>query len=373
MSNYNGKLFEDPHSTYPTSMAEQDFPRYIADCKTLIETTRLDLANNLDANKIVEANCPYELNTASTSRDGALLLHGLYDSPFIMKDIATHLQTSGMKIRSLLLPGHGTVPGALLNIGYQEWVQTVEHGLKGLAKVCDRVWIIGFSTGATLALYHTLKKTLPNIAGIVLMAPAIKISSLSTITNIPPTLGMQWYHKDLELDYSKYESFTFNSIYQLHLLINDIKRLSNEKLNCPLLMILSKDDKTIISSGAINYFQQYASADSQLILYSNQTSASEKNIVLRKPEFDALRIRGISHIAIPVAPDNTHYGQEGDYIYASRSASQSDIIYGGDNTLLDAAKNYLHKLYLYPHQYERLTYNPDFDFLKNAISQFIEN
>jgi esterase/lipase len=378
MSYNNSKLFEDPHSIYPTVMAEQDFLRYISECKTLIETTRQDLATNPEAAKIIEANCPYELNPTGTPRGAALLLHGLYDSPFIMKDIAEHLQKSGLKIRSLLLPGHGSVPGALLNVRYQEWLDTVEHGLKGLAKEFKKIWLIGFSTGGTLALYHALKKTLPAVAGVVLLAPAIKISALSNITHIPPKLGIAWYHKDHELDYSKYESFTFNSIYQLHLLINDIKQLSKTKLDCPLLMILSADDRTVNCSAAIDFFQKYASSDSQLILYRSPSYAAKRNTgnladtVLRKTTFDSLHIRGISHISIPVAPDNMHYGQHGDYIYASRIDAAADIIYIGDNTPTDIAKNYLHKYGLYPHQFARLTYNPDFEFLKNSISQFVD-
>jgi esterase/lipase len=371
MSHYNSKLFEDPRAAYPTDLAAQDFPRYITECKTLIETSRQDLVDNPQAAKIIEANAPFELNPSGIPRAGALLLHGLYDSPFIMKDIAEHLQTNGLKVRSLLLPGHGTVPGALLTIHYQEWVQTVEQGLIGLAKECAEIWIIGFSTGGSLALYHVLKKSLPAIAGIVLLAPAIKISSLSTITNIPPKLGLHWYHKDLELDYSKYESFTFNSIYQLHLLINEINQLSKATLDCPLLMIVSEDDKTTSCSGAITYFQQYSGANSQLILYSNQTIAAAKNMLVRNATFDALHIRGISHISIPVAPANPHYGQQGDYAYASRVETAPNIQYIGDPTTLAIAKNYLHKIGIYPQQYLRLTYNPDFDFLKNAVSNFI--
>ncbi len=371
MSHYNSKLFVDPHAAYPTELAAQDFPRYIDGCKTLIETHRQDLANNSQAATIIEANSPFELNPAGTPRAGALLLHGLYDSPFIMRELAGHLQINGLKVRSLLLPGHGTVPGALLNTHFQAWVQTVEQGLKGLAQTCDKIWIIGFSTGGTLALNYILKKMQPAIAGMILLAPAIKISPLSALTSLPPRLGLHWYHKDRELDYAKYESFTFNSIHQLQLLINENIQLSTAKLPCPVLMIVSAEDRTISCAGAINYFKQYAAANSQLILYSHQPTAAADRMLVRNATFAALHISGISHVGLPVAPTNTHYGQHGDYVYASRSDAAPNVHYVGDPSLLDVAKNYLHRLGLYPHALKRLSYNPDFDFLKNAVSDFI--
>src|SRR5690348_2719348 len=110
------KLFTDPHVEYPLLT---DSPKYLEKCKNIIKKTRLD--------HHVEPNLPFELKPATRSpKQGVLLLHGLLDSPFVMKDIGNYFQSQGMLVRALVLPGHGTVPGALLNVSYHDWLAAVE-------------------------------------------------------------------------------------------------------------------------------------------------------------------------------------------------------------------------------------------------------
>jgi FlaG/FlaF family flagellin (archaellin) len=43
-------------------------------------------------------------------RGGVLLLHGMTDSPYTMRHLATMFQEQGLYVLNLRLPGHGTVP-----------------------------------------------------------------------------------------------------------------------------------------------------------------------------------------------------------------------------------------------------------------------
>src|SRR5579862_8196736 len=105
------KLYQDPQVSYPIDDLHLSFDDYIKKCKTIITENRQDLQNN--AEKIIAANAPYELRPVNTGkiRRGALLIHGLLDSPFCVKDIANQLHAEGILVRAVLLPGHGTVPG----------------------------------------------------------------------------------------------------------------------------------------------------------------------------------------------------------------------------------------------------------------------
>ena len=51
--------------------------------------------------------------TAPQPRGGALLVHGLTDSPYSMRAIAARLHAAGYETLSLRMQGHGTVPGRI--------------------------------------------------------------------------------------------------------------------------------------------------------------------------------------------------------------------------------------------------------------------
>ncbi len=86
MRYYNNSALQDPQIKYPIYHMDLGFSEYILQCKALIQRTRADLAQNPQAEKIIEANTPYELKPRDnkTYSHGALLIHGLLDSPFVM-------------------------------------------------------------------------------------------------------------------------------------------------------------------------------------------------------------------------------------------------------------------------------------------------
>src|SRR6185295_19892936 len=105
----DSRLYIDPQIPYPHD-PNISFKESREQCKNLIAHYRLDLTQ--DSQKIIDANAPFELHPQTKPRYGALLIHGLLESPFHMQDIGKHLCTQGLLVRSLLLPGHGIVPGA---------------------------------------------------------------------------------------------------------------------------------------------------------------------------------------------------------------------------------------------------------------------
>lgn len=370
----NPSLFSDPGITYPDHDLALPFEEYITLCTSLITRYRLDLQDAKDPQKIILANSPFELKPTSPTKTGALLIHGLYDAPLVMRDIGNHLCAENILVRSILLPGHGTVPGGLLNVSYEDWLQSVNYGIASLEKDVEKIILVGFSTGANLALYHFLKNSNSKIAGIISLAPAIKLKSpIAFLSNWFPLIKKlyapaAWFYQGPENDYAKYQSITSNSIYQVYRLAKELKKISTA-ISCPQLFVLTENDKTIDSSAALNYFKLYATTNSQLILYSNQSKKElDTRIILRTACYPKLNIVDFSHVALPTSPDNFHYGKQGDYIYASRIEEKSNIIYNTSNNI----KNKLfYKFKLQNNQHLRLTYNPDFEFLCDTIKNFI--
>ncbi len=59
---------------------------------------------------------------------GILLVHGLTDSQYHLKTIGHLFADNGYYVIGLRLPGHGTVPGALLDVCWEDWYSAVQFG-----------------------------------------------------------------------------------------------------------------------------------------------------------------------------------------------------------------------------------------------------
>ena len=251
------KLFTDPKQDYSFN-SDLHFTDYINQSKKIIEKTRQDLTKET-ADTIIEANAPYELKPTGDTRPkyGALLIHGLFDSPFHLRDIGNELQKQGLLVRSILLPGHGTVPGALLNVTFEQWLQAVRFGIQSLRKEVDQIFLVGDSTGSSLALHEAKNES---IAGLVLFSPALKIrSALAPFSNCyryftPFSKKASWFHiSEHANNYAKYTSFPFNAPYQVYRLSQALK--TQPPVSLPIFIALSRDDRTICAESILQFFQ----------------------------------------------------------------------------------------------------------------------
>jgi esterase/lipase len=376
MHHIQSRLFVDSQLQHPIDDLSLSFTDYIARCKVLISQHRCDL-NTADAEKIITANAPFELRPQKPAQCGALLIHGLFDSPLMMRDIGLQLQAQGILTRAILLPGHGTVPGDLLHVDYHQWLQAVRYGIATFSKEVKTLFLIGFSTGASLALYHTLQNT-HGIAGVILLSPALKINSVfASLANMHQAFSRvwpraAWFHQDKNemLDYAKYYSIPFNAVYQVYKLTQAIKK--EKPATLPLLFALSQNDNTVCSNASLDYFHHQLHAKNHLLLYSNDaTFATDPRITQRHTSYPLLRIRDFSHLSLPISPRNPHYGEEGDYRFASHIKTDDQTIYGEFSPSQIYFNEWLFKLKLSSHHYQRLTFNPDFDFLMRRMKQFI--
>jgi esterase/lipase len=362
-------LFEDRKIDYSHDL-ELPFVDYIAQSSDIITKNRADL-NQYNKNTILKANAPFEYRPENPNHQGILMIHGLFDSPFIFRELGKKLAAQGFLVRAILLPGHGTGPGALLNVKYQQWLKTVEYGIHSFKKEVDKVFIVGFSLGGTLAL---LQK---DIAGLILLSPAIKIRSyIDFAANWYRSIAWviksaAWFHRDKEemSDYTKYRSITFNSIYQVYLLTRLVRKVTP---TVPCLFALSQDDATVCSKSSIKYFKEKTNKDSRMILYTpNPYIPKDTRITCRSTIYADLDIFDFSHTCLPISPDNPHYGKHGDYAYTSFIPPKEKIIYGEYSALQLKINQIALHYHLTDTKLQRLSFNPDFEFLAKNISQFL--
>ncbi len=373
------KNFIVPETTLP-------FLNYIDQCRALIEQRRTDLhaLSTQQTAAIVAANSPFEWPPFPPStagrRTGVLLIQGLFDCPFSLRDLGARLQAQGVFCRSVLLPGHGTTPSDLLQVTYQDWLHTVRYGIETFQQEVDQLFLIGYSTGAALSVYHALQEH-AGIAGILLLAPALKVKLSVHVFTAWQTLikniskNQQWLLRSGETDYVKYHSITFNAVAQIIALTEVVEKLlQTHTLSCPVWMSVSDDDEVISSRAAVQFFQSQSHPASRLLLYTTKPRREydiDSRIIQRTSSYPALHIRHFSHVAMPFAPDNMHYGQHGDYVAASHPEAK-DYIYGAYNFLTREWYENLYQLNLVQKKRGELTYNPDFDWMAEQVIRFVK-
>jgi predicted alpha/beta-fold hydrolase len=96
--------------------------------------------------------------SADAPAGGVLLLHGMSDSPYSLKALGETFSEHGYQVLGLRLPGHGTAPSGLTSVRWQDMAAAVRLGMEHLAARVGQqpIHIIGYSTGAPLALDFTL-------------------------------------------------------------------------------------------------------------------------------------------------------------------------------------------------------------------------
>lgn len=373
--------------------------------------------------RIVDVLAPTEwsanANTHCTpaNTDGLLLVHGLTDSPFLMRDLAKALANKPLLpsrcliARSLLLDGHGTVPGDLLQVDYRDWLHTVSWGVRSFVGQAQDIHLVGYSTGGALGLLlahrNAASSVRPRLKSLVLISPAIRPTD--RLAQHPGALGVlafsgvrPWLEAHEDRDFAKYESFALNAAYQVSRLSQQLAEEEPERWSLPVFLALSLNDQTIDSKVTLSRFQQRASEGSALWLaapggISNADPAIAEVLRARNHTLSVVdsqipseRINDFSHTALPVAPDNTHYGRRGDYVNCLSYAASVELwcaCWGEDPSHRPAPQNCpkpdVNRAVFYgeptvkhngtgPLQ-RRLTFNPRFAEMAAAIRNFLSS
>lgn len=87
------------------------------------------------------------------------MLHGLTDTPYSLRHIAENYRQHGYIAVGIRLPAHGTVPAALTNVTWQDWLAATRLAVREAKKLAGNdvpMHIVGFSNGGALAVKYTL-------------------------------------------------------------------------------------------------------------------------------------------------------------------------------------------------------------------------
>ena len=151
---------------------------------------------------------------------GALLVHGLTDTPYSMRSIGEDLRSRGYHVVALRVPGHGTVPAGLTDVTWEDWVAAVRVAARDLRSRigADKpLVLVGYSNGGALVLKYSLDAIEgsgdPPASRIVLLSPMIGVPRFAWLARVISMLGpLPAFEKARWLDiYPEYNPFKYNS------------------------------------------------------------------------------------------------------------------------------------------------------------------
>ena len=171
-----------------------------------------------------------------------------------MRDLADAFAARCFLVRSLLLPGHGTRPGDLLQVTREDWVEAARFGVTTLENEVDAVYVGGFSLGGLIATQLALDD--PDIAGVFAFSPAWVLQSAWSLS-LTPWLRhvIDWIDTDAPDDYARYEAMPLNGLAETYLMTRDLAaKLEAQPLETPVFLAQSADDAIIDAAGNATYF-----------------------------------------------------------------------------------------------------------------------
>jgi alpha-beta hydrolase superfamily lysophospholipase len=256
-------------------------------------------------------NRTFELVPARV-RGGALLIHGLTDSPYSMRRVARIFQESRFYALCLRMPGHGTVPGALVDVTWEDWIAAVRLGVRHVRTRIGQgkpLYIIGYSSGGSLAVRYALDAlddpALPRPDRMLLLSPMVGVTPLAGLARAVSSLGwVPYFEKSRWLEIApeyipfKYNSFPANAAHQTFRLTRAVDRGMESATRSgrlsrlpPILAFQSLVDFTVSTDAVVRrLFDRLPEDGSELVIFDRNREADLRTLQPAGAEEAMLRL-----------------------------------------------------------------------------------
>jgi carboxylesterase len=216
--------------------------------------------------------------TGDKEEPACLVLHGLGGGPYELAPLIKALEDSGLRVLAPILPGHDGPGPAMPGSSWREWVSATESAFDEIATAGTPVSVIGFSTGAMLALHLATRRPIERL---VLLAPFLAIrytgwlpfhpaTVLRPLARVVPHLPrrrpavrdpeMRWWAATKD----RFTSFSMAATLSALELIDMVKPLV-AKISAPALIIQGERDTVVEPAGATWLHENLGSTNKTLI------------------------------------------------------------------------------------------------------------
>jgi carboxylesterase len=237
--------------------------------------------------KVLEGAEPF---FAEGSKVGVLVSHGFTGSPQSMRFLAEGYAQAGFSVALPRLKGHGTTVQDMAASTASDWVGDLVSGLNWLKERCNTLFVTGLSMGGTLTLllggqYPGLFKGIipinaavfvnnPDLAGLAFLpeAPA-ELPAVGGDVKAPGVVELA------------YNAVPTPAIKELLALMKAAEELL-PRINCPALIITSRNDHVVPPANAEYILSRLGSQDKRILWledsYHVATIDNDKELILRE-------------------------------------------------------------------------------------------
>ena len=228
------------------------------------------------------------------SGTGCLLIHGYGGNTFEMEGLANALIEAGIGARLVSLPGHGENFENFRQYRFSHWLAQAEEDLRDMAAHCERVIVVGFSMGGTIALQLAARYP---VAGIVTLAAPVyalgfwpwPLANLvfygqTIVSQIRYFLGLSKPHINAETsrDIAPWKGYWgplhFGQLYSIREGCA-VTRVLLPRLTAPVLIIHDARDALVDSNNAWAIAAQISSSDTTVILTRIRENVTRHHVI----------------------------------------------------------------------------------------------
>jgi len=303
-----------------TFLEHESFAEYASSVTQEVRRNRIPFDPNQAELEIALASpveLPLATHCAGRASGIAILVHGLSDTAFSLRDIGSVLADVCYKSRVILLPGHGTRAGDLLTTRLADWQKTIDYLVDQAASETETVLLVGFSLGGVLTLDAAVRRQ-DDVDGNIGISPAYFLSS-ARLARWTPWIApvMRWVDRGVADDSMRYEAMPTRAVAETWIAMKQLQRNMDKHgpVRIPWMLTQSMDDAVVVpEQNEALWKAQAVSPHSRLIRFVSDQEYPDEERVLSLPGTSEIhRVIALTHLAIHQSPENPRYGINGSY------------------------------------------------------------
>jgi alpha-beta hydrolase superfamily lysophospholipase len=283
-----------------------DWAGYLAAERAAFEAVRVEVEQKLDPEDRVPVNRFFAGSPVNPQRfarnwnrsfmlqpdripvGAVVLLHGLTDGPYSLRHVAQRYRERGWLAVGIRLPGHGTVPGGLTEVDWEDWLAASRLAVREAQRRVGAapLHLVGYSNGGALAMKYALDALAdPELARpdrIVLISPMIGVTAFARFAGLaglpallPAFAKAAWLNVLPEFNPFRYNSFPVNAATESYRLTRALQQQIVQRERDgrladlpPVLTLHSVPDATVSSRAVIDaLYARLPANGSELVLF----------------------------------------------------------------------------------------------------------